>query len=264
MSVDVATSSTFNRRHRVFYLVVLVTLVLFGFVGVVLLQPDLIAGLLGHDIARHVGHHFRSPHHRIHDLTFSFLMGTVVVGLFAQLRMPWKNIAAQFMALIPWIGLALASALTNAPLSFAPAPILGSLTLIACILHPNARDLVTSFTLSRVNRVTLALIIIGAVPLLAFASTNIGLQRTLTDDHAALGHYGFLAAFSFTVIGVGLLASLRPEGRWLPAWVAGLLPALLGLASMIFPDVDSSLSVVWALAAIVWGFTFVAAGRTRL
>jgi hypothetical protein len=68
----------------------------------------------------------------------------------------------------------------------------------------------------------LALVIVAAVPLLAFAATSIGLQRTVGDDHAAMGHYGYMAAFSFTVIGVGLLASLRPVGWWLAAWVAGL------------------------------------------
>jgi hypothetical protein len=67
-----------------------------------------------------------------------------------------------------------------------------------------------------------------------------------------------MAAFSFTVIGTGLLASLRPDGWWLPAWVAGLLPVLLGVASVIYPDASSSLGVVWAVAAITWGVAFVA------
>jgi hypothetical protein len=105
--------------------------------------------------------------------------------------------------------------------------------------------------------VLLALVIIAAVPLLALASTNIGLQRTVTNDHAALGHYGFMAAFSFTVIAVGFLASLRLDGWRLTAWVGGLLPALLGLASLVFADVASSLSLAWALVAIAWGVGFV-------
>lgn len=110
----------------------------------------------------------------------------------------------------------------------------------------------------------LALAIIAAGPLLAFASTNIGLQGTVPDTHGAMGHYGFMAAFGFTVIGVGLLASLRPDGWRLTAWVAGLLPALLGVASMVYPDASSSLDLVWAVAAIVWGVGFVAvAERTK-
>lgn len=77
------------------------------------------------------------------------------------------------------------------------------------------------------------------------------------------GHYGFMVAFSCTVISVGLLSSLRPEGWRLTAWVAGALPVLLGLASLLFPDVDSSLGVAWALAAIAWGIVFVAAAELR-
>ncbi|MBA3344700.1 MAG: hypothetical protein H0T44_05275 [Gemmatimonadales bacterium] len=70
-----------------------------------------------------------------------------------------------------------------------------------------------------------------------------------------------MAAFGFTVIGVGLLASLRPDGWRLTAWVAGLLPALLGLASLAFPYATSSLGPVWALTAVAWGGGFVAAAE---
>jgi hypothetical protein len=249
------------RASPTFSLVVLVTVGLYGFIGVVLLQPDLISGILGHETAGHISGHFRSLNHRVHDLTFSFLIATAVVGLLAQLRRPPENVAAQLMALIPWVALGLAFARAPHWIPFAPAPILAALTLLAIVLHPTGRDFFRSFSISRVNRVMISLVIIAAVPLLAFASTNIGLQRTVANDHAALGHYGFMAAFSFTAIGVGLLASLRPDGWRLTAWVAGFLPVLLGLGSMVFPDVDSSLSLVWALAAAAWGVGFVAAAE---
>jgi hypothetical protein len=254
------------RASPLFAVVVLVTLVLVGFIGVVLVRPNVIAGLLGQETAGHISGHFREPHHRVHDLTFGFVFGTAVVGMLAQLRRPSQNVAGQLMALIPWVGLMLAFLLAGTTLPFAAAPFLAAFTLLAAILHPTGGDFFRSFSVSRVNLVLLALIIIAAVPLLAFASTNIGLQRTVSDEHAALGHYGFLAAFSFTVIGVGLLASLRPDGWRLTAWVAGLLPALLGLTSLVFPDVGSSLGLAWSLAAIAWGVGFVAVAevtRTR-
>lgn len=75
-----------------------------------------------------------------------------------------------------------------------------------------------------------------------------------------MGHYAFMAAFSYTVIGVGLLASLRPVGWRLSAWVAGLLPAVLGVTSLLYPDATSSLDARWALAAIAWAVAFVVAG----
>jgi hypothetical protein len=67
-----------------------------------------------------------------------------------------------------------------------------------------------------------------------------------------------MAAFSLTVIGVALLASLRPDGWWLPAWIAGGLAARLGVASLLFPNAGSSIGLAWSVAAIAWGVAFVA------
>jgi plastocyanin len=239
-----------------FALAVLITLGLAGLIGLMTLLMSVLGGFLGMA-------HFTEPSHRIHDLTYGFLFTTAVVGLLAQLLRPSKNVAGMLMALIPWIGLLLAAALATDPgvILSAERMLVAAGTVLAALLHPARRDFLRSFSVSRINWVLLGLVIIAAVPLLAFASTNIGLQGTATNEHAGMGHYGFMAAFGFTVIGVGLLASLRPEGWRLTAWVAGLLPAILGLASVVYLDVDSSLGLVWALAAVGWGVVFVAAAE---
>jgi hypothetical protein len=249
------------RASPVFLLIVVVTLGLFGFLGAVI-----VAGLLGVNAAAHAMGHFSSLDHRIHDLTFAFLFGTAAVGLVSQLASPSKNVAGQVMALIPWVALLLIFPLTNywtapgAGFVMVATAIFGALTLNAAIFHPTGRDLLRSVSAARMDRVMLALVVVAAVPLLAYASTNIALQRTVINDHAAAGHYGFTAAFAINVIGVGFLASLRPDGWRLTAWVAGVLPALLGLTSLVFP-VDSSLSTMWAVAAIAWGVIYVAAAE---
>jgi len=234
-----------------------------------LLATFVIAGIIGlmtfNIIDLGMGH-FGSLGHRIHDLTFGFVFSTSVVGLLAQLRRPSRNVAGMVMALVPWFGLVLAGVLAadlERVVLFNPSSLIIPMTVIVILLHPIGRDFFRSFSLSRVSRVMLGLVVVAAVPLVAFASTNIGLQATGTDEHAAMGHYGFMAAFSFTVVGVGLLASLRPDGWRLTAWVAGLLPVLLGIASLIYP-VSSSFSLPWALAAIAWGAVFIAlAERSR-
>jgi hypothetical protein len=251
------------RASPVFAVLVLVTLAVLGFFGAVV-----IAGLLGLNAGAQAMGHFSSLSHRIHDLTFAFLFGTAAVGLLASLLSPSKNVAGQLMALIPWVALALVVPLTSywiapgAGFVIAAIALLGVLTLNATIFHPAGRDLFRTFSVRRADRLMLVLVLIAAVPLLAFASMNVGLQRTDTSDHGAMGHYGFMVALSFTVIGVSILASLRPDGWRLTAWVAGFLPALLGLASLVFP-VDSSLGPGWALAAIAWGVVFVAAAERR-
>jgi hypothetical protein len=239
-----------------FALAWLITLGLAGLIGLMTLLMSLLGGFLGMA-------HFTEPTHRIHDLTYGFLFTTAVAGLLAQLRRPSKNVAGMLMALIPWVGLLLAAVLSTEAgvIRSAERMLVAAGTVVALLLHPARRDFFRSFTVSRINWVMLGLVIIAAVPLLGFASTNIGLQGIVTNEHAGMGHYGFMAAFGFTVIGVSLLASLRPDGWRLTAWVAGLLPAALGVASVVYPDVDSSLSVVWAVAAIAWGVVFVAAAE---
>jgi ABC-type multidrug transport system fused ATPase/permease subunit len=238
---------------------VLITLGLAGLIGLMTLLMSFLGGFLGMA-------HFTEPAHRIHDLTYGFLFTTAVIGLLAQLRRPSENVAGMLMALMPWVGLLLVAVLSSDPgvILSAERMLVAAGTVIAVLLHPARHGFFRSFTVPRINWVMLGLVLIAAVPLVAFASTNVGLQRNLTNEHAAMGHYGFLAAFGFTVIGSGVLASLRPDGWRLTAWVAGLLPAVLGLASVVYPDVDSSLNAVWAVAAIGWGVVFVAtAERTR-
>jgi hypothetical protein len=242
------------RAYPGFAAAVLITLGLAGLIGLMTFLMILQPGFMGMA-------HFSDAGHRVHDLTYGFLFTAGVVGLVAQLRRPSKNVAGMLMALIPWVGLLIAAILStdSGVILSAERMLVGAGTVTAVLLHPARSDLFRSFGVSRVSWVMLALVLVAAVPLLAFASTNIGLQRTVTDDHAAMGHYGFMAAFGFTVIGVGLLASLRPTGWRLTAWVAGLLPALLGLASLGLPNGDSSLRLPWAVAAIAWGVVFVAA-----
>ena len=241
------------RASPVFTLSVLVILAVAGLIGLMVLLMQFLPGFLGMA-------HFTQSSHRTHDFSYGFLFTTAVVGMVAQLRRPSQNVAGQLMALIPWAGLLLAAVLsTQAGVILSGERLsVAALTVFATLLHPTGRDFFRSFSVSRINWVLLGLVIIAAVPLLAFASTSIGLQRTVTDEHAAMGHYGFMAAFSFTIVAVGILASLRPDGWRLTAWVAGLLPALLGLASLVYPNYASSLSRPWALAAMAWGVTFVA------
>lgn len=216
------------------------------------------------------------PAHRMHSFAFSLVIWPAIVGLLLQLRSPRKHLAGQLMVLVPWVALLLAFALTD---FWAPLPIvaiIGGLTLLAALLHPAGRELVTSISLARVSRVMLALVIVAAVPLLAFAATQVGLQTGAIEptghDHGAAGehqevheahvehgHFAITVAFAFVVLGVGLVASLRQAGWWLPAWIAAGLAAFFGLASAAYPAAASTVDTLWAVAAIAWGVAFVGA-----
>jgi hypothetical protein len=248
-----------------FVLALLLTLLAAGFNGfMVALMALRLDALLPGAFAQ-MGH-FTEPSHRTHDLTFGYLFIPAILGILAQFRRPSRNVAGMLMALIPSGGLLVTLLLTlflygNARVLQPPWLMVMAGALLAMVLHPAGRAFFGSFSVARLNRLMVALVIVAAVPLMVFASTNIALQGTVPDNHAAAGHYGFMAAFGFTVIGVGLLASLRPDGWRLTAWVTGLLAALLGVTSVIYPDAASSLSLPWALAAIAWGASFVAAAE---
>ena len=250
------------RSSPLFALFLLLTLAVVGLIGLMVAVMALGLGSSLPGPFAHMGH-FTEPHHRIHDLTYGFVFLPAVVGIVAQLRRPMHNVAGMLMAIIPWIGLSLAAVFSTTPFVIASAQSLlpALLIVFTALLHPSASDFFRSFRVTRVNRVMVLLVVIAAVPLLASAFTNIGLQRTVADEHAAMGHYGFMAAFAFTVVGVGLLASLRPDGWRITAWIAGLLPVLFGVTSVMYPDVSSGLGLAWALAAIAWGLVFVAAAE---
>ncbi|MDQ3639945.1 MAG: hypothetical protein M3450_00395 [Actinomycetota bacterium] len=251
------------RATPVFAFYVLVTLAVAGYIGLMVGQMALgldffLPGLFGQMT------HGAVESHRVHDLTYGSLIATGVVGVLAQLRRPSKNVAGMVMALIPFVGLVLAAVLSDEfemVVRRTPFRLVAAVTAVAALVHPAGRRFFRSFRVSRINWVMLALVGVAAVPLLSFASTNIQLQGTVRDDHYFQGHYAFMAAFGFTVIGVGLLATLRPDGWRLTAWVAGVLPALVGASSLLYPDASSSLDLGWALAAIAWGVVFVAAAE---
>jgi hypothetical protein len=253
------------RAYPVFAAAVLITLALAGFNALmVALMAARLDSLLPGAFAQ-MGH-FTEAQHRTHDLTFAFIFMPTVLGMLAQLRRPLTNVAGQLMAVIPPVALMVTVVLTlildrNADALQPPWITVGVASLVATVLHPTWRDFFRSFSFARSNRVMLGLVIVATVPLLFLAATNINLQGTARDDHVQPGHYGFMAAASFTVIGLGFLASLRPDGWRLTAWVAGLLPLLLGLTSMVYPDATSSLSPLWSVAGLAWGFAFVAAAE---
>lgn len=220
------------------------------------------------------GGHQIAPH-RIHDFAFSLIFWVAVIGMLAQLRRPERNVAGQLMALIPWIALVIAFALTN---FWDPVPmvaIFGGITLLATILHPSGRELLAAVSPSGTNQALLVLAIVAAVPLLGFAATEAGLQtgaiqpahshehagadaEEIHQDHRNAGHYTLVVAFSFIIIGAALLASLQPAGWWLPAWMAGLLTIVLGVTSLLFHDAASNVGLLWGVGALVWGVAFIA------
>lgn len=252
------------RARPVFAFYVVVTLAVAGYIGLMVGQMALgldlfLPGLFGQMA------HGTTESHRVHDITYGLLVTTTVVGILAQLRRPSKNVAGMTMALVAFAGLVLAAVLSDefeVVVRRTPFRLVAAVTAVAALVHPAGHRFFATFRLSRINWTMFALVGIAAVPLLSYASTNIALQGTVRDEHFFQGHYAFMAAWAFTVVAVGLLATLRPDGWRLTAWMSGILSAVVGISSLLYPEATSSLDSGWALATIAWAALFVAAGRS--
>lgn len=214
--------------------------------------------------------------HRVHDAAFSLVVWTIVVGMVAQFRSPDRSVGAMLLALVPFVGLPIAFALTGVWDMLPMIGMLGAGVLLATLLHPAGRGLVDWVDRQRVNTLLLILVVVAAIPLLAFAAGQVDAQ---TSDHAAhdhgeggasaeehqahveKGHYMLMAAFSFVVVGAGLVTSLRPPGWLLPAAFIAVAVGVYGLASVAYPEHASSAGTMWGLAALLWAVVFVGAAR---
>jgi hypothetical protein len=255
------------RAFPAFVALVLLTLATAGFnalmVGLMALRLDeLLPGAFAE-----MGH-FTELHHRVHDVTFAALFIPPVLGLLAQLRRPDGNVAGMLMAWIPSAALLIVAVVTfvqGGDLRVVQPPWLMVMagTLLATALHPAGSGFFRSFRRARISWGMLAFVGVAAVPLLWFAYSNIGLQASVTDDHAAAGHYGFMAAFSLATLGVAALASVRPDGWRLAAWCAGVLPTVVAAASLASPEAASSIDLPWAVTAVAGAAMFVVVAELR-
>lgn len=268
-----ARTSWADWPRLLFVAAVLLALALIGINGLLVVRASLFADVFNPNVVAGASSHFNTPAHRLHDLSFALLYGTASVGLLTQLRRPVRNVAGLIMALLPWFALGLVFLLSEywvprgTLFQMYATAVFGGFTLSAVLLHPRGRNLLRSFGAAQVDRAMVAMVLVAAVPVLSLASLNVDRQRTVdsANIHWQIGHYGFMAAVSFTMVGLGLLASLRPVGWRVAAWAAGILPGLLGLASLIYPDADSRFSTPWALTAMFWGLAFIAvAERARI
>ncbi len=254
-------------KRPLFAAAALLALALIGLNGLLLLQPNLFDGILNQNTVSAAASHFSTRDHRIHDVTFGLLYGIGAVSLLVQLRSPRTNIAAQLMAIAPFAALGITFVTTNYWLAFGTdfqmyaTIVYGGLTLAALLLHPTGPRLFDALREPRTDRTLRFLTAIVALPLLALVADNISAQRTQApgDIHWQLGHYGFMAALGVT-IGIGaLLTSLHPLGWRLTGYTTAAAATIVGVLSLAYPDVDSSLHPAWALALIVWSAAFAVA-----
>jgi hypothetical protein len=107
----------------------------------------------------------------------------------------------------------------------------------------------------------------AAAPLWAgYAWQAAAASRSGLDDDISVGisHWVVQSAVGLAVAACALTAGVWPRGRRLLATSAGLAAALLGVASVAYPDATGAIpSPVAGLAALAWGLVVVVLARVR-
>ena len=118
------------------------------------------------------------------------------------------------------------------------------------LLHPRRQDILRFGRPS--NLELLALVGLAAVPVFIYVFNLWNLSFTTGDlsysSHANIATDMFL---------YGLLASFKTSGWRVPAWSAGFLAIVYGLTSLVYPELISSVSMLWGILATVWGLVFI-------
>ncbi|WP_436343321.1 hypothetical protein [Natronorubrum sp. FCH18a] len=193
--------------------------------------------------------------HRLHIMGIAAVVAVFLLGLFAQAYQPKKRVASMWGAFVTILVVSAGTVVfgVGRPEEVLPFLLVTSLALVA---HPAGRNV-----LRRGNSYSpalLGLVAIAAIPLLAFAITQLSLSSSTTDPHALDGHYVMMVGLLIAPLAYGSFAALGFVGWRLASWLAALPMAYYGLLSVSFPMQASSAGLLWGSLAILWAIAFVA------
>lgn len=196
--------------------------------------------------------------HQIHDqMLFAFIWLTLIIPVALMLYHPTERvnaILAPVIFAVPWTILAI---LADSPILVLGA-IFGGLGLVALALHPAGRSLFTFDRVASVDRRVAGLLAVGAVPLLVYSGLELSKQLGPANDHTLFVHYGTMALAAFYVVVMATLAVFRKRDWRFAAWSAGLTAAYLGVLSLAYPAIESSLGLIGGTLLVLWAIAFVA------
>lgn len=195
--------------------------------------------------------------HRFHDLNFFALIWISIAGLTSQLYRPDTRVTAAISPVLVMAPLAVIAISTNSPIAMMPI-LFTVVGVVVLALHPAGRSLLDVRRVRQIDRVAAGLVVAAVVPLLFYAGDQLTKQYTVTDDHAALVHYGGMSLIAAFIVVMGALAVLRRRDWRFAAWSAGVLSIYLGASSVLLPGLSSSVGPLWGGLAALWGLAFIA------
>jgi hypothetical protein len=130
--------------------------------------------------------------------------------------------------------------------------------LVAVILFALYPDRGSLLRVGRPRVGFFALVLLAAVPVVAYALTHARLQSEgfVSDPHVELHHYSGQAAGSLMLLLFAIAPGLGALGWRLAGWLAGAAMTILGVASIAYSDHVSAFDTLWAWLAVAWGVAF--------
>jgi len=192
----------------------------------------------------------------VSELSHGALAGIIItVGLLAQLRLPERRIAGVQQAV-----LGILAFLITALIGGRQEPLQESLLFLAAVavlvvLHPARSEF---FQLGTSLTASMAIIsVLGAIPVVIYSVNVLSQARQFVGPPHHADRFAEMAAAAVAIVLVGMLASLRSRGWRISAWSAGAAAAVVGLASIVFPDAPGAVGRFWGTLAVGAGVLFV-------
>lgn len=197
--------------------------------------------------------------HRLHIMGIAAVVTVFLLGLFAQVSRPRTRVASMWGAFLVILTVSLGTVGFGVGRPEEVLPFL-LLTSIALVAHPAGRRLFRRG--DSYSPALLGLLAVAAIPLVAFAATQLSLSTSAIDPHALDGHYVMMLGLATAPIAYGLFAALGFAGWRLASWLAALPMGYYGFLSVSFPAQAGSTGLLWGVAAILWAIAFVAVAES--
>lgn len=196
--------------------------------------------------------------HQVHDMTVAAVLWLAfVVPAVLLLYHPTARVNTILAPVVTAVILAAFAFLANSFLLTGFA--IGSVVALAALaLHPAGRSLVRFDRVDSVDWRLVGLFALGGVSLLVYAGLELVKQLGPVDEHVLFVHFGAMAIAAFLVVLMGALAVFRQRDWRFAAWFAGVLAAFIGLVSIAYPSMPSSLGIVGGILLLLWAVAYVA------
>ena len=190
--------------------------------------------------------------HHVHDLAWGsaegiLLLVPLLLAVAGNLReRPAPAVLQQVLAV-------LAALVAVMLVTASPDPFTAVLTLLVlCGVLLTGRGAVRPPIRPRTSRPLAALAVVAAMALVPYAATAAAAQRAGESVQAERLGYTGVAVWALALVAVVVVAALRWPGWWVPALSAAAAASVVGVASLVWPQVPSSLGRPGGLAALVW------------